>query len=62
MNSSKIDSLVDQIISKHESREDAISKGVFAIKMKLIDFIVTTAVFVMVFSPVIFVSCIFIFL
>ena len=54
MNSSKIDSLADQIISKHEAQEDARSKEVFAKKMQAIEFIVRAIVLAVIFGPIIF--------
>ena len=54
MNSSKIDSLADQIISKHEAQEDARSNAAFAKKMQAIEFIVKAIVLTVVFGPIIF--------
>ena len=54
MNSSKIDSLVDQIIDKHEAQEDARSNAVFAKRMQAVEFIVKAIVLAVIFGPIIF--------
>ena len=54
MNSRKIDSLVDQIIDKHEAQEDARSNAAFAKRMQAVEFIVKAIVLAVIFGPIIF--------
>ena len=54
MNSSKTDSLVDQIISKHEAQEDAKSNAAYAKRMQAVEFIVKTIVLAVIFGLIIF--------
>ena len=54
MNINKIDSLVDQIIDKHEAQEDARSHDAFAKRMQAIEIIVKAIVLAVIFGPIIF--------
>lgn len=49
-----INSLVDQIISKHEAQEDARSNAAYAKRMHAIELIVKTIVLAVIFGPIIF--------
>ena len=55
MNNSKIDSLVDQIIDKHEAQEDARSNAAYAKKLQVINFIAPTIVLAIALGPFVFV-------